>query len=108
VALMTKLLSKANRPAESVALIGIATPVYAFLHDNGVPQQWAAIIAVVCGLVPMAISVAKDGLKPPDLDTEGLSVPPPPQRPDGKPLPAATKTKHETRGIDHEALDQGV
>jgi len=86
------------RPAESVALLAIAVPVYGFLKDSGVSSALAAVIAVVIGLVPLAISTWRDTRPEPgdpgDEDTEGG--------------PVTEGGIHERQGIDHEELERAV
>jgi|GEM_PF-3978097 len=59
-----------KRPTEAVTGLALAALIFDFLVQRGVPEIWAAIIAVVIAFVPAGISEVVDrihGPLPPEL-----------------------------------------
>lgn len=71
----------ASRPAESLAFLAIAAPVYAWLASVGVPNDIAALAALVVGVLPYVVSELRDG-RPEDGDPgDDVVEGPPPASP---------------------------
>lgn len=58
-----KRAAEVKRPQETLTGIGGATLVYGFLTQTGWDPIWAALVGVIIGFVPAAISRAVDELR---------------------------------------------
>ena len=52
-----------DRPTEIVSALAIASAIYGYCAENGVPNGIALVIALVCGLGPFVISNTVDRIR---------------------------------------------